>query len=509
MTFAPHEQVTAAKLNGLSSPARTLARPLDAFSRPIHYGRVMVPGGHAWDAALIESPSVGFDPVSGRLAMAYTGYDSVGSGGVGVGALTYSDDGVNWDEPAVFFAGSGVVGSADRYGVTGLVWWFDYSASLYRLLYIALDAPGYEAPSGTPRLALASAASLTGPWTRHGAIISPSGDGDWRNGKLWHACPVEVQGKKYILVNATGVSPIDARDIERTGAFVSTTNEWTGPWVEVTVGGVSINPLWDGAAWNDSNLYMTDPSTVVQNGIVLVAGAVTIPNTALYTALGDRGMACPVEKFPAGPWTDTGWLSGGDTPATDYEDNTTPFKPWLMEWRGVMLHYGTNNGIVLDASAPIPGVARAATVVSNANDGNLGIPTYYESPLNTANPYYHWDIDLPVCAGETVRVSFGYALDSVQRDCRVDVAVVNCVTNAVMRYASGLTSSNNGFTGMGCVGGGAVYMSAGGSAQFTVEAADIIRGIVRLRPVIKAASAGRTMLNNATDRVEFSAYVVS
>lgn len=173
----------------------------------------------AFDGDMVESLCVGRDPISGRLAGTYTGYGTSGAIQRAKIGLAYSDDGVTWQKyPTQIFEGSGVTGSVDENGTTGSVWY--YENGTYYLFYIGLTTTGYE--GGEKTICLATSTSLTGPWTRRGAMVSKAGAG-WRANAVWHVSVVKRAGIYYMFFNAT------ASDSKEKIGYATATS-LLGPW---------------------------------------------------------------------------------------------------------------------------------------------------------------------------------------------------------------------------------------------------------------------------------------
>lgn len=161
-------------------------------------------GSGSWKEALVESPNVFWYPPKGQYGMVFVGYSgtpaSPSEAAIGI-AWADSPDGP-WSEPATnpLFTKSGA--GADSHGTSGpLIWYEDGVAHLF---YIGLTAAGYEAGTKTICRASTSDADLeTATWTRHGAVISPSGSG-WRDTAIWHPNIVKRAGVYYLFFNATG-----------------------------------------------------------------------------------------------------------------------------------------------------------------------------------------------------------------------------------------------------------------------------------------------------------------
>lgn len=180
----------------------------------------------AWDGAMVESPSVWYDPHHRRYGMMYVGYgyrpDRVGGRGYDVVSrpqlgLAWSGDLVHWEkDPGNPALGPDTADDApDRAGMTGPFVW--YEAGVYYLFYIGVTEEGYE--GGRKTLNLATSTDLK-RWVRHegNPIIAPAGEG-WRRDAIWRPYVVEADGTYYLFFNASGV--VDGVEEERIGYATS------------------------------------------------------------------------------------------------------------------------------------------------------------------------------------------------------------------------------------------------------------------------------------------------
>lgn len=153
-----------------------------------------------WNAGVVESPCVFFDPNAGHYKMIYVGYagtpSSPSTASLG---YAYSDDLENWTQYGSnpFFEKSNISGAPDQYGTTGGYCW--YEDGVYHLFYIGLTESDYE--SGTKSLCHATSTDFA-TWTRHGAVITPDGTG-WREKAIWHPTIVKRGLTYYLFFNAT------------------------------------------------------------------------------------------------------------------------------------------------------------------------------------------------------------------------------------------------------------------------------------------------------------------
>lgn len=193
----------------------------------------------AWDDDKVESPAVWWDPLQAKYGMVYTGYGTGhGSGAIG---LAWADDPAgSWTKAGKILDGSG--SGADSNGCTGPFIW--RKAGVYHLFYIGLTADGYEA--GTKSLCRATSTNLT-TWTRHGAIITPSGSG-WRSSAIWHPCVVKDGGTYYLFFNAEGAA-------EAIGYATSPDLE---TWTVDDVNSPVVPPTGGDSRTGDPSLYLVD-----------------------------------------------------------------------------------------------------------------------------------------------------------------------------------------------------------------------------------------------------------
>jgi predicted GH43/DUF377 family glycosyl hydrolase len=296
-----------------------------------NYGLILGLGsGGTFDAAKVESPCVFFDKTAGRLAMLYTGYTTLDGTAVASHGIAYSDDGITWTKTGQFFTGSGVVGSPDRYGVTGPVLYEE--AGTYHLFYIGLTALGYE--GGQPTICHATATSLAGPWTRNGTIIAPSGlttgPSEWREQYTWHPNVVKARNKYYMFFNAT-----DSAGLERAGYAWAT--DLDGPW---NIDDANAPILPDAGHTTDA-IWGGDPFVYREDDHWRMEFANANPS---WGPVGDWWATTTDALFPLG------WVIGGQVAANAY----TGMKPWITRWNGQFLHYATISTGITVSSAKVP-----------------------------------------------------------------------------------------------------------------------------------------------------------
>ncbi len=175
------------------------------------YGVVLPVGANgAWDAGMVESPSVWFDTHRKMYGMVYTGYGSSDSTRRGYKYVTRPQVGLAWSEDLLhwtkdarnpIFTGSGIAGTSDAEGATGPFMWFE--SGTYYLFYIGTTVKGYE--KGSKTLNVSTSTDLSS-WKRSetNPIIAPAGSG-WRRDAIWHPHVVKVKDTYYIFFNASGV----------------------------------------------------------------------------------------------------------------------------------------------------------------------------------------------------------------------------------------------------------------------------------------------------------------
>lgn len=234
----PHVTVisapTAVDFSGTSHPLRTDGR-LGARLRKV--GVVLSAGSGTWDGSYVESPAIMRDPLSGRYAMVYTGYGTTTGATRAQVGLAWSDDLVTWTKQSTpLLSHSGTGGAPDQNGCTGPLLLWDRIGEQYVLYYIGLTLTGYEA--GGKTICYATAPTLGGTWTRHGAVISPAGT-TWREQAVWHPNVVERNGTWYLFFNASG-------DTYETIGY-ATAPSITGPWTVDDVNSPVLNVV--AATW--------------------------------------------------------------------------------------------------------------------------------------------------------------------------------------------------------------------------------------------------------------------
>lgn len=301
-------------------------------------GVVVGPGSTgAFDAYLVESPAVWWDPTAGQWGMVYTGYDA-GPVRSRVG-LAWSTDLLTWTKdgasPIFSHSGSGF----DANGITAPYIWLE--GGTYYLFYCGLTSTGYE--GGTPSLGLATASSIYGPWTRQGQIIAPSGSG-WRALAIYHPSIVKVSATYYLFFNAK--TNTTAEDI----GYATSTDLLT--WTVDDVNSPLLSPT--GAGWE--SFVIGDPSVFIVGSYAYMAyyGA-----TGGYSNPSDGWATTPMSSFPLG-WTErAGNPVLTPTPATF--DSGGAGKPFIVRNAGTMYHFYTGDTSSLSSNRRI-GLATSSTV---------------------------------------------------------------------------------------------------------------------------------------------------
>jgi hypothetical protein len=317
------------------------SRPPSGAATLKGYGAVLTIGTTgAFDAGYIESPCVFLDPVSGKLAMTYTAYTGPGAAGTASIGLAYSDNGYTWTKSGQMFTGTGVNGDPDAGGATGSNVVVD-SFGVYHLFYIGLTATGYEA--GTKTICHATATSLSGPWTRLGSVISPDPANPWRSTSVWHPNLVQRKGIWYLFFNATGT--LNSYQAERTG--YATATSLSGPWTvqdatsPITTPIVSTDKIvaGDPFVWREGEHWRMDFARA----------------DSTFTSIGDYWATTTDDQFPLG------WVTRGQS-TTFANGNGEGSKPWIYRRHGLVLHYSSNGGaIVLATAQDIADVPRTVT----------------------------------------------------------------------------------------------------------------------------------------------------
>lgn len=191
-----------------SAPLRTssnVAPDVPPGARLEKCGRVLDLGeGDAWDAGMVESPTVWFDEATQRYGMLYVGYGrKPGTTGYGYAKVTaphlglaWSQDGRTWtkDPRNPVFRG-------DATGATGP--FLMRVGEVYHLYYISTTEAGYE--KGVKTIGHATSTNLV-DWTPDplNPMVAPAGDG-WRSEAAWRPMVVR-DGDRYVMFfNASGV----------------------------------------------------------------------------------------------------------------------------------------------------------------------------------------------------------------------------------------------------------------------------------------------------------------
>ena len=354
-------------------------------------GIVLPVGTASFENWLVESPNVVFDPATQQFVMVYTGYstNAGAAGNASVGMAT-SLDGINWTRTGTpVIQGTSNAGDPDQYGTTGPSLWIEKGT--YYLFYIGLDAAGYE--GGTKRMMLATATSISGPWTRQGVIVSPSGTG-WRSTAVYNRSIVKhPNGTYYMFFNAYGNG-----GFERIGyaTAANITGTWTVDDVNSPLIDVGTSGAWDSQIAGDPSVYRVGDTWYMAyygyNGTNGQDGAAFTTNASF-----PLGWA----KHPQNPLLKIGV-------AGSYDD-THAHKPCIAPMPGGMYHYYTavGNGQSTTAMKSIalaidaPGAAAAVRLNPPPIVDTFNRPADSATDLGVATTGQQWRND----AGVTRNVS--------------------------------------------------------------------------------------------------------
>jgi len=323
-------------------------------------GVVLSPGKAGdFDEDIAESPTILLDPKTGLNVMVYVGYNLTPRGTIGYAT---SPDLLNWSKQGQLLPQSGTPGAPDENGCSGPLLLWDSVGSQYVLYYIGLTLTGYEA--GTKTLCYATATTLTGTWTRHGSVISPTGTG-WRRTAIWHPSIIQRGSTWYCFFNATGdVGAVTG--VERIG--YATAPSITGPW---TVDDTN-SPLLDlgGPGW-DSQI-VGDPS-VRRVGNLWVMDYYGSNGTNARDGVATTSDAV----FPLG------WVKYASnpilSPTTGTYDGQHAHKPFTIQRGGEVFHYYTavnaanlrQIALAVSAQGGPPSLDRLPAVTGLTADGTL------------------------------------------------------------------------------------------------------------------------------------------
>jgi hypothetical protein len=218
----------------------------------------------------------------------------------------------------------------------------------------------------------------------------------------------------------------------------------------------------------------------------------------------------------------TGWLphdrtSGRKTvtvgPAGTY-DELWAHKPFIFHYGGRTLHYytavmanNTNRRVALAIDGPVPpsGIINSKTTpveygnisqVRNNAEGSVVYPSAgpYSTPIGAMAV-------VQANVGDILQLSLGYVANGDVGDLRVD-AVTMSASGVIVSYASGLGNTGHGISGWGAIGGR--YTHAGGIFYYTVVAADLVNGCVKMYPVMRAEGGIRGVQNSTADPTWFA-----
>lgn len=384
---------TAGDFPGTGHPERADGRLGAALTK---VGVVLEAGSGTWDGDYVESPTILRDPLSGRYAMVHVGYGTTTGAIRAQVGLAWSDDLVSWTkETDPLLSHSGVAASPDQNGCTGPLLLWDRVNEQYVLYYIGLTATGYE--GGTKSICYATATSLSGSWTRHGAVISPAGTG-WREDAIWHPSIVERNGTWYLFFNAHGDSAIE-------NIGYATAPSITGPWTVDDVNSPILSVV--AATWE---------SEKVGDPCVRRVGDLWVMDYFGYDGdtAGDGFAVTSDANFPLG------WVRHPDNPileaGPEIYDEKLAHKPFVVVDGGEIYHFYTavadddTRTVALAVTTPVftgdggseppggtPGIG--GKVWAKRTAGNVTINSATFTNVDTA-----LDLVVPAVAGDVVDV---------------------------------------------------------------------------------------------------------
>lgn len=259
--------------------------------------------------------SVVWDEQTQRYALIYCGAQSGGTTKFGI---AYSDDCITWTDYASnpFFSNNQTVGQPDSGGVTFPQVY--YENNQWYLFYIGFPNSGYE--SGEPKVCYATATSLLGTWTRHGAIITKEMFPSNANiTVLYRPSIIKVGNTWYMFINAGSL--VGVEDI-----WYFTSDSIDGTW---TVGQKILN----GSQFQGGTL-VADPHILKFGERFIMTVHVT---NGLYSAY------CNSSEFP------NTWHLGN---ALDIVGD--PQRPvWALTTNGYLLFVNTDSNKYLDIYRPL------------------------------------------------------------------------------------------------------------------------------------------------------------
>lgn len=443
-------------------------------------GRVLEPGSAGtFDAALVESPCIFWDPVSSRWAMVYVGYTQTSGRNGGITAavvgslgLAFSTDLITWTKDSQFLAPSG--SGADSAGVSGAK--VVYDGSLYHIYYIGMTATGYEA--GTKSLCYATKTSLTGAATRYGAIVSPSGSG-WRQSAVYVcSTPVLVGSTYHMFINAAASGAAN----ETIGH--ATASSLAGPWTVDDANSPVLN-VGSGGSWDEH--IVGDPGVFREGGHWWMSYYGANSGAA---AASDGWAFTTDDAFPYG-WTK--YTGNPILPAgvSGEFDDAFAHKPFILRTQGRHYHYytaddGTARSIGLAVDSPPLGVR--ARFKTSAVTTNYTFNTASWSELDSG-------LRLPIAAAAGDLLEFGMSgvWDTQAVDGYLDVKMVTSAN-----YASENGSTTTGYGAGAWYGASGRYEQLGGSVFYKVVSGDIASGMVLATPVIKTGGSKTLFSNGGT-----------
>ena len=307
-----------------------MRNPIGADLRRL--GAVVTPLAGTYRSGMVEGPCVwqDTDQLYHMVFVAYSG--TAASPLIASVGHAVSKDLVNWTvDAAPLFEGSGIDGSPDKIGITGPVMYKGEDGTYY-LYYIGLPLAGYE--QGTKTVCLATASSLSGPWTRFGTVVG-LGAAAWRSQAIYHISIVLRRGIYYMFFNAAGTGTgTSSTGSERIGYATSTS--LAGPWTVDDVNSPLITTV-DGT-WESK--IVGDPAIWFDEG----TGEWRMAYFGFDTNNASEGYAWTTdEEFPLN------WRKRADNPILTKQANSTwelgyAHKPFIFKVGSTIHHYYTGTG---------------------------------------------------------------------------------------------------------------------------------------------------------------------
>lgn len=268
----------------------------------------------AFDAGMVESPSIHYDDSLQCYVMVYTAYDRRKHSSIGWATST---DLLHWQRRGVLLRPSGNVDNGDAMGTTGPC--LLHYRGVYYLFYLGLNTAGYE---GRPiHLCLATSSSLSADsWTYRGVVI-PTQPSGWADRAIFHPCVCKVDGKWYCFFNAEGT--VDGEVAERTG--FATADALEGPW---HVEPERISQFAERRA-KGLAIQCGDPSLFMWRGLVYMFYFNLSNGVVDHWAWTTKG------EIPRG------WRYGGVCINKTAEDDKYAHKPFVLIKDGTLYHFYT------------------------------------------------------------------------------------------------------------------------------------------------------------------------